>query len=76
LRAVQTATPEGNTPHWVGINTLQLRVDRIRLDQAIMLAALSGWLKVSGNPPTTATITSAGLALLEQNDGPTAPSAE
>jgi hypothetical protein len=36
----------------------------VRLDQAIVLAALSGWLKISGNPPKTLSMTRDGLSLI------------
>jgi hypothetical protein len=65
LTAVHEAMPDGPAPQWVGVDTLQLRVDRIRLDQAIGLAATSGWLKTSGNPPKVVLITSDGIELLK-----------
>jgi hypothetical protein len=64
LRALQEATKE-EPPEWVAIESLGLRVDRVRLDQAIVLAALSGWLKISGNPPKTLSMTREGSALVE-----------
>lgn len=65
LRALKEATKK-DPPEWVAIESLGLRVDRVRLEQAIVLAALSGWLKVSGNPPKTLSIAQDGLALIER----------
>jgi hypothetical protein len=50
-------------------------VDQIRRDQAIALAALSGWLKVAGHPPLSVAITEAGIRLVEESGEP-AESAE
>jgi hypothetical protein len=49
LKAVHEAMADSPAPQWIGVDTLQLRVDRIRLDQAIGLAATSGWLKTVSN---------------------------
>jgi hypothetical protein len=67
LRAVHEATKDKKPPYWVSIDTLGLRVDQIRLDQAIALAALSGWLRTAGNPPLSVAITAAGISLLERD---------
>lgn len=71
LRAVHEATGDKTPPYWIGIAALGLRVDQIRLDQAIALAALSGWLKVAGHPPSTVAITATGIRLLQESGGPT-----
>jgi hypothetical protein len=75
LRAVHEATKDKKPPYWVGIAALGLRVDQIRRDQAIALAALSGWLKVAGHPPLSVAITEAGIRLVEESGEP-AESAE
>lgn len=61
LSAVHEATKETTAPSWVNVGTLNLRIDRMRLDQAIMLAVRSGWLKTAGDPPLSLAITVAGL---------------
>ncbi len=72
LRALHEATRDKKPPHWVGVSALGLRVDQLRLDQAIALAARSGWLKTAGHPPLTIAITAHGLQALDQqgSDGP------
>jgi len=65
LRGVHEAAKDKEPPGWVGIGTLGLRVDRIRLDQAIALAVRSGWLKAAGHPPLTIAITAAGIRVAE-----------
>ena len=67
LRAVHEAAKDKQPPGWIGIGTLGLRVDRIRLDQAIALAVRSGWLRTAGHPPLTVAITAAGIALVEDS---------
>jgi hypothetical protein len=67
LRAAHAATKDKKPPYWVGISALGLRVDRIRLDQAVALADLSGWLRVAGNPPLSVAITVAGIELAEKH---------
>jgi hypothetical protein len=65
LRAVHKATKDKKPPYWVSIDSLGLRVDRIRLDQAVALADLSGWLRVAGNPPMSVAITASGVSLID-----------
>ncbi|MBS0219971.1 MAG: hypothetical protein JSR91_04435 [Proteobacteria bacterium] len=67
LRAVYEAARDMKPPGWVGIGTLGLRVDRIRLDQAIALAVRSGWLRTAGQPPLTIALTAAGTSLVEDS---------
>jgi hypothetical protein len=69
LRAVHEATKDKKPPHWIGVSTLGLRVDLLRLDQAIALAARSGWLRTAGNPPLTIAITIDGVQVLDQHGG-------
>jgi len=64
LRALYEVSEDG-AAEWVLVDSLPLRVDRIRLDQAIVLAALSGWVKVAGNPPERLMLTEAGSSLLK-----------
>lgn len=75
LRAVHEAARDNKPPHWVGVNALGLRVDRIRLDQAIALAAQSNWLKVAGHPPLSVAITAIGIGLVEEDGGSAKPGA-
>lgn len=70
LQAVHEAAKDKGPPGWVGIATLGLRVDRIRLDQAIALAVRSGWLKAAGHPPLTVAITAAGISVAEDDGEP------
>jgi hypothetical protein len=65
LRSLHEATKDSPQPAWVSLDSLQLRVDRIRLSQAVVLAGLSGWLQLSGSPPKDVAITAAGIAQLE-----------
>lgn len=66
LRAVHEATKDLPPPAKVTLDSLGLRVDRIRLVQAAMLAGLSGWLKLSGSQATEIEMTPAGKALVEK----------
>ena len=65
LRAVRAATGDKRPPHWIGLDALRLRIDQLRLGQAIALAERAGWLKVAGHPPLTVAITKAGLDAIE-----------
>jgi hypothetical protein len=66
LHVLRDATGDKALPYWITIDALGLRVDRIRLNQAIILAGISGWLKLKGNPPESLAITASGIELLEQ----------
>ncbi|SJZ91842.1 hypothetical protein SAMN02745126_02869 [Enhydrobacter aerosaccus] len=69
LTAVHEATKDTTAPSWVNVGTLSLRIDRMRLDQAIALAVRSGWLKTAGDPPISLAITVAGLQALGAGAG-------
>jgi hypothetical protein len=64
LGAVHQATRDKMPPDWVDIDTLRLRVDRIRLSQAVGLAVASGWLSSTGGSPLKVAITADGLRKL------------
>jgi hypothetical protein len=66
LQAVWLATAKRPQPYYVSVATLRLPPDIELNDTAIMLAALSGWLTVGGNPPHSVAITSEGLKLLKE----------
>ena len=66
LHLLRDAAGDKALPHWIAIDALGLRVDRTRIDEAIVLAGISGWLKWKGNPPETLSITSSGIDLLKQ----------
>jgi hypothetical protein len=70
LRAVDEAAQGRRAPHWVSIASLRLRVDRLRLEQAIAFAARSGWLKVAGHPPLTVALTESGTGFIAESDDP------
>lgn len=75
LRAVHQATRDRKPPCWVGVNALGLRVDQIRLDQAITLAVQSSWLRAAGHPPLSVAITATGIRLVEEDGQSTGPRA-
>jgi hypothetical protein len=64
LRAVTYATAGRRQPFYVSFEALGLPHDLEKNNAGIMLAALSGWLRVGGNPPHSVAITAEGLALL------------
>ena len=66
LHVLRDATGDRALPHWVEIEALGLKVDRMRLSQAVVLAGISGWLKLKGNPPESLAITASGIELLKQ----------
>ena len=68
LRAVDEAAQGKKAPHWVSLANLRLRVDQLRLEQAIAFAARSGWLKVAGHPPLTVALTDSGTSLIAESD--------
>jgi hypothetical protein len=68
LQAMWRATATRRQPYYVSVSDLGLPPDPDRNDAAIMLAALSGWLTVGGNPPHSVAITGSGLALLKERD--------
>lgn len=67
LRAVDEAAQGKKAPHWVAIASLRLRVDQLRLEQAIAFAARSGWLKVAGHPPVTVALTESGTRFIAES---------
>lgn len=69
LSAVHEATKDTKAPSWVNVGTLNLRIDRMRLEQAITLAVRSGWLKTAGDPPISLAITVDGLQALDRHEG-------
>ena len=73
LSAVHEATQDSTAPSWVNVGTLNLRIDRMRLDQAIQLAVRSGWLKTAGDPPISLAITVAGLQAIGAAPGGIGP---
>jgi len=68
LRAVDEAAQGKKAPYWVGVTSLRLKVDRLRLEQAIAFAARSGWLKAAGHPPLTVALTESGTDLIAESD--------
>ena len=66
LQAVWLATAKRPQPYYVTVAALRLPPDIELNDTAIMLAALSGWLTVGGNPLHSVAITSEGLKLLKE----------
>lgn len=65
LGAVHQATKDKKTPaDRVDVDTLPLRVDLIRLSQAIGLAVASGWLSSTAGTPLKVAITDEGLRKL------------
>ena len=70
LRAVDEAAQGKKAPYWVAIASLRLRVDQLRLEQAIAFAARSGWLKVAGHPPVTVALTEIGRSVIAESDDP------
>ena len=67
LRAVDEAAQGKKAPFWVAIASLQLRVDQLRLEQAIAFAVRSGWLKVAGHPPVTIALTESGTSIIAES---------
>ena len=65
-RVARDTTGDKALPHWVSIDALGLSVDRIRLEQAIILAGPSGWVKLEGSPPERLSITASGIETLQQ----------
>ena len=57
---------EAPQPYYVSVACLRLPPEIELNDTAIMLTALSGWIKVGGNPPHSVAITSEGLAQLKE----------
>ena len=66
LHVLRDATGYKALPHWISIDALGLAFDRARLDEAIVLAGISGWLKWKGDPPESLSITTSGIDLLNQ----------
>jgi hypothetical protein len=67
LRSVHEATRESKPPRYVAIDALRLQEDAVRLEAAVLLAHLWGWLNVAGNRPLSVATTADGLQELERN---------
>ena len=67
LGAVHEVTGRRPPPTWTHVEKVQRKLgteNRDALDAAIRLAVAKGWLKSDGDPPTSITLTGAGLKLL------------
>jgi hypothetical protein len=65
LRATAKASKGKPLPFWVGVDDLGLPDNSERIENAIVLAALNGWLSVGGLPAHSITITAEGLKQIE-----------
>ena len=67
LRAVHEATKAKTPPYWVSVESLDLESDPERVDAAVALAVLNGWLQVGGTPGHSVAITSSGIAQINED---------
>jgi hypothetical protein len=68
LQAVQRATADRRPPYYVSVEGLALADYPERIDAAVMLAVLPGWLVAGGKPAHSVAITGAGVAPLRKHD--------
>jgi hypothetical protein len=69
LNAVRDVTGQRPPPTWTHVDKVQQRLgtaNRDAIDAAIRVAVARGWLRSDGDPPSSITITGAGVKLLEQ----------
>lgn len=57
----------GGAPgRWTSLSSLNLGAEQEKIDAAILLAALSGWLQVGGKPAHSVIVTAEGIELLRK----------
>jgi hypothetical protein len=70
LEAVAAAYREtrGAPGRWTSVSSLNLDAEQEKIDAAILLAALSGWVSIGGKPAHSVIVTAEGIEMLKKKD--------
>jgi hypothetical protein len=70
LRATYEATKDSPPPSYLSVSVLRIEADHERIEAAVLLGALCGWLRMAGVPPNLVALTEEGIDVATEAEKP------